>query len=87
MITQGILDFFSMWVAGLLEFIPPMPASWQTWLANIASGGSSVGSWISKLSPIVPLSVISVCIQAWVGALTFWLAMLGLRLVLWLVGR
>ena len=87
MITQGLLDFFSLWCAGMLALIPPLPGEWGSAIAGVADAGAYFGSLLANLGPVVPWNTIGNVIQWWIASLTFWAAMLGLRLVLWIIGR
>lgn len=87
MIVQGILDFLSQAIAKLIGLIPPLPAEWNDQLVALSDGGNYIGALVAKFGPFIPFGTVTSLLSIWVGLLTFWLAMLGLRLVLWLLGR
>lgn len=87
MIIMGIIDYISTWLAGLIGLIPPLPAEWANQIDTMTDGGYYIGSLVAKFGPFVPFDTISSLISVWVGLLAFWAAMLGVRLVLWILGR
>lgn len=87
MIVQGLLDFVSQWIAGLLSLIPPLPKGWNDAVAWITDGSGFLGGMLQKLGVVVPWSVLATIVAVWVGLLVFWAAMLAVRLVLFIVGR
>lgn len=87
MIVQGILDFFSLWVAGVVGLIPELPESFDPAVGAIATGGTTLVAWVGPLGALVPFSAMTTVIQWWLGSLVFWGAMVLLRVVLWVFGR
>lgn len=87
MIIQGLLDFLSIALSELLLLLPPIPSQWTTTLAWLQTGGTWLGTTLAKFSPVVPWLVIQSIVTVWIGLLTFWAAMLVMRLVLWVLGR
>lgn len=87
MIVQGILDFLSQFIAGLARLIPPMPVEMTTAIGYVTSAGSSFATQLAAFGVIIPWGTFGTLVTIWWGAMTFWLAMLGVRLVLWIVGR
>lgn len=87
MITQGILDFLSQFIAGIVRLIPAMPPELQTALGYLESFGTLMATYLEPFGVIMPWATFGQLITVWLGAMTFWLAMLALRLILWLVGR
>jgi hypothetical protein len=87
MITQGILDFFSLWLAGLVGLMPPMPAVWAQMLGDLTAGGGWLSGIISTTGPIVPWDAFAGAVAVWLGLMAFWAVMLGIRFVLWIVAR
>ena len=87
MMIQGLMDFFSLWLAGLVSLIPPVPAEWSESVGMLSDGGVYLGGKLALLSPVIPWSVFGACLAIWFGLVQFWAAMLGIRFVLWIVGR
>lgn len=87
MIVQGIINWLSEIVAMFLVLIPPLPAEWGEAVDKIAQGGAYLGSRVSMLSPIVPFDALSGVVSAFSGVVFFWGLMLGVRVILWAVGR
>lgn len=87
MITQGLIDFFSVWLAGLIAFVPPLPPEAAQVVASIAEAGTTIGSVAGKLGPIVPFAQIGQAFAIIGGLYVFWAAMIIPRSVLWIVNR
>lgn len=87
MIIQGILDFISQWIAGLIRLMPPWPSEMTTALGYMEDFGALMASYLEPFGVIMPWATFGIIINVWLGAMTFWAAMLGLRLVLWIIGR
>jgi len=86
-IVQILLDAMSLWLSGFITLLPAVPAvlldalnSWQLGMAYIVEFAAPYGF-------IVPLATISYIVNWWVGWLGFWVAMQGVRLLLWIAGR
>jgi len=86
-IVQGILDFISSVLSGLIDLIPPLPGSTADSLAAISGSGSTLGAILTKLGILIPWGTVSACLTVWVGLITYWGASLLVRVILWLVGR
>lgn len=87
MIIQGLLDILSQWIAGPVALIPLLPGSFSDALNVIAGGAGMLSSYVANFGVIIPWSIFNSLVQVWVGALVFYVAMQGLRLVLWALGR
>lgn len=87
MIIQGILDFISQWLAGLVRLIPAMPSQMTDALGMATNAGAAMATGLAKFGILIPWDVVGACMTIWWGAMTFWAAMLIVRLVLWIVGR
>lgn len=87
MIIQGLIDFVCLWIAGILSIIPPLPSWFSNGLSQITAGMTWVGQHVGGLGAVVPFDVLYNLGLAWLGAWTFFVAMLGLRLILWIFGR
>lgn len=87
MITQGIMDMFASFLSQLLVLIPPLPAEWTDAVTTVTGGGAYFGSKVAKLGVIIPWQTFWTVLQWWIAAVQFWVVMLGLRAILWLVGR
>lgn len=87
MIVQGILDFFSQWIAGLVSLVPPMPSEMSALLSDLASGGADIASGIALFGPVIPFDVIGGVLVSWGVLVGFWAVLLGVRFVLWIVAH
>lgn len=87
MLIQGLLDFGSLWIAGLLDLVPLLPEAVASALGWITDAGNAIAPTLGKLSPIFPWLIFQQVVSAWLSALTFWGAMLVLRVALWAIGR
>ncbi len=87
MITMGILDFISQWVAGLVSLIPALPSQWTTVVGQVNTGEAWLSNELGLFGSIVPWSATTTCLLLWSGLVGFWLLMMGVRLVLWLANR
>lgn len=87
MIIQGLLDFVSVWVSGILNGMPALPAAFYDSINSVSSSMTSLGGILSILGPALPFYEINLIAQWFLAWLLFWALMAALRLVLWLVGR
>lgn len=87
MIIQGILNWWADFVSILVQFIPPLPDSWNTGLAGIADGGAFLANKIAAFGIIAPFNTLGQIITAWAGLLGLWGAALAVRVVLRVLGR
>lgn len=87
MIVQGILDFVSSWLAGLLGLLPPLPSVFTQALGWVQNLGATIGQGAAKFSPIVPWDTFTQILGYWLIIMLFWLAFLAVRFTLWIFGR
>jgi hypothetical protein len=87
LITLGLLDFISQWVAGLISLVPPMPAQWATALSQINTGEAWLTNELGMLGSVVPWSLVTTCLIIWTGLVAYWMLMLSVRLLMWLANR
>lgn len=87
MIIQNLLDFLSQALGNFLHALPPIPPEIMGLIDQMAGAGETVGNAISRLGPIVPLSVISSVMTVWLIWLGMWALFLVVRMGLWIVNR
>lgn len=81
------MDLLAEMIAELLTLLPALPAEVMAALNSFASMGSYLGGLIGKFGVIIPFSVINTAITWFIAACLFWVAVMGLRAVLWALGR
>lgn len=82
-----LLDFISYTVGAALDLIPPVPGEFLSAVGSVSDAGDYFSGAVSKFGVVVPFDIFAI-VMGWFGAaVLFWLAMLGLRLVLWIAGR
>lgn len=87
MIVQNLLDLLSEWIAGVLGLIPALPAEFDAAVVAVESGGTLIGALVSPLGALLPFNSMMIVVQWWLASLVFWIAMVGIRAVLWVLGR
>lgn len=87
MIIQGLIDIVCTWVAGLISLMPPLPSVFSQGIGYINGGISWIANHVGGLGAVVPFDVLYSLALVWAGCWLFWLAMLALRLILWVLGR
>lgn len=92
MITQLIIDWVGNVAALLLAAIPAPPAFLDDVVTAIngmteSTSGFDLGYMLSMLGVLFPWDTVWACIQWWLGAVTFWVAMTALRAILLAFGR
>lgn len=87
MIIQGLMDFASQWLAGLVSLLPPLPAELASQVGGAAGAAQDLGATVARFGIIIPWDVVSGCLATFVALMGFWGAVQVVRLVLWAVGR
>lgn len=87
MITQGILDWLSVLLAGLVDLIPPLPSEMQEALDWIGTGSQTIADFVAPLGIVVPFDAINAIVSVWIACLVFWGGAMFVKAIMWLVGR
>lgn len=87
MLIQIVLDMLAELIAFIVQSIPPMPPEISQMLAEVAGGAGFLGERISILGVVVPWGTATTILAVWVSLLGFWAIVLGVRFVLWVLGR
>lgn len=87
MITQQILDYLSTLLSIPFVWMPPLPLELTGAINWINDMGDYLTPILSKFGPVMPWVIFNQVVRAWIAALAFWVAMLGVRLLTWAIGR
>lgn len=87
MITQLLLDFVSLWAAGVIGLIPVLPPEVATGIGYWNVGIVEIANTTKNLGVIVPFDGIFMVIQWHLALVAFWALTLPLRLIMWIANR
>lgn len=87
MITQMLLDLLATILAGFISLLPPMPAEFAGAVSGMAAQGAALAPSLASLGPVFPFEAVATVLALFPVAVTLWVALLAVRLVLWAIAR
>lgn len=87
MITQLLLDFVSLWAAGVIGLIPTLPPEVVTGIGYWNIGIVEVANTTKNFGFIVPFDAVFMVIQWHLALVAFWSLTLPLRVIMWIANR
>jgi hypothetical protein len=86
-IVQWILDFARDLISFWIDAFPGLPEGFYDAQGWLITGGLWLNDQVSAYGALIPFNTINTLLGVWVGILTFWLVCVGIRVVLWAIGR
>lgn len=87
MLIQYLLDGIRDLIVSIIAGIPGAPPDFSTVMGEVSGAAGFLASTVAKFGVIMPWETFSIIIQVWLGLVGFWLVTLGIRFVLWILGR
>lgn len=87
MIIQQLLDFISQAIAALIKVLPAAPSEFWRVGDTLEQAGTALAETATKFGVILPFEAFSIIIPMWVSVLVFYGAIMGIRVILWIVNR
>jgi hypothetical protein len=81
------MDQLSGNISRLIALIPHLPVTVTDQLLVVQDGLQALAPKVGAFGAVIPFDVFTGCITVWVSLLSFWGIIIGIRAILWAVGR